>query len=152
MLYNLIYISKAIKLMREDELLFLLNQSTSWNESHELTGMLIYIEGRFLDQLEGRFMQVLEGSQYEVERIFENIKKDSRHHQLIVLRQEDLEVRNFDNWSMGFESLGFEDYKKHPNFFELDDDYLNSENFKASNSALSFLKSFYDTHKAFNFK
>jgi hypothetical protein len=151
MLFNLIYISKATKLMTENELLYLLNQSTAWNKDHGLTGMLIYIEGRFIDRVEGRFMQVLEGTEYEVDRIFKNISKDARHHQLIVLKRGELESRNFDSWLMGFNSIGLDDYKQHPNFFELNDEYLKSENFKSSNSALSFLKSFYDTHKTFNF-
>jgi hypothetical protein len=137
--------------MQEEELLLLLTQSKGWNQDHDMTGMLLYIEGRFLDHLEGRFMQVLEGSEYEVERIFDKIKKDSRHHQLIVLRQDDLDDRNFDNWQMGFSSLKMEDFKRHPGFFELNDEYLDSKEFKDSNTAISFLKSFYDTHRTFDF-
>jgi hypothetical protein len=137
--------------MQEDELMFLLKQSRDWNLSHDITGMLLYIEGRFLDHIEGRFMQVLEGSEYEIERIFNNIKNDSRHHQLIVLRQEELEARNFDNWQMGFSSLNREDFERHLGFFELNDDYLNSKEFIESNTAISFLKSFYDTHRTFDF-
>src|SRR3954468_16894005 len=85
MIFYLIYISKAKRLMQEDELVALLNESRNWNNDHGLTGMLLYVEGRFIEQNEGRFMQVLEGDERQVKSIFEKIKTDVRHFHIIVL-------------------------------------------------------------------
>nr|WP_283769998.1 BLUF domain-containing protein [Mucilaginibacter sp. Bleaf8] len=152
MLFCVIYISKAVKLMSESELQQLLNESRSWNESHELTGMLLYIEGRFLLNLEGRFMQVLEGPEEEVKSTFNKIKTDSRHHQLIVFKHQPITKRNFTTWTMGFKSIELDEYQNTPGFFELDDDFLNSNDFQESGTALTFLKTFYSINKEQNFQ
>jgi hypothetical protein len=129
--------------MSSDDLVFLLNQSKSWNQGHGLTGMLLYLEGKFLSKVEGRFMQVLEGTEEEIKEIFEKIKQDPRHHSLIVLKQSSTEDRNFGTWSMGFKSLKVEAYKELPGFFDLNEDFLKSDELQQSSLPLNFLKSFY---------
>lgn len=151
MLYYLIYFSQAVKLMEEDELLFLLQQSRDWNQSHEITGMLIYLEGRFLTKLEGRFMQVLEGPEHEILGIFNKIKVDERHHHVIILEQGPINKRYFHSWTMGFKSMNLDEYRQIPGFFELDDDFLKREGMRSSNTALNFLKSFYETNQNYDF-
>ncbi|HTK17967.1 MAG TPA: BLUF domain-containing protein, partial [Mucilaginibacter sp.] len=59
-IFYLIYISTATKLMPDEELYFLLEQSRRDNEQYDITGMLLYMQSRFLNKLEGRFMQLLE--------------------------------------------------------------------------------------------
>jgi hypothetical protein len=151
MLYYLIYFSKAVKRMPESDLLALLEQAREWNEAHDITGMLLYLEGRFLTQLEGRFMQVLEGTEEEIKYIYSKIEVDSRHHQLIILEQGYLKHRYFQNWTMGFKSMDVEEYRKIPGFFELDDDTFSNNGFRSSSTALSFLKSFYETNKNYDY-
>jgi hypothetical protein len=132
--------------MSSDDLVSLLNQSKSWNQGHGLTGMLLYLEGKFLSKLEGRFMQVLEGTEEEVKEIFEKIKQDPRHHSLIVLKQSSIEERNFGNWSMGFKSIAVEACKELPGFFDLNEDFLKSDELQQSSLPLNFLKSFYEVN------
>ncbi|MEO8658868.1 MAG: BLUF domain-containing protein [Bryobacteraceae bacterium] len=48
------------------------------------------------------FAQVLEGPLSGVEKIFEQIQRDLRHSDLIVLDSGVIEVRNFPVWSMAF--------------------------------------------------
>lgn len=148
MLFYLIYISKAAKLMQEEDLINLLEQSRTWNKAHDITGMLLYVEGRFLSQLEGRFVQVLEGSEQEVNAIFEKIRHDERHHSLIVLKRAATPERNFNSWSMGFESMELEAYGQVPGYFELDDDFLSTGHLQQSSIPLDFLKSFYATNQS----
>lgn len=131
--------------MQDGDLLKILSRSRSWNAGHGITGMLLYLEGRFLSQNEGRFMQVLEGTEHQVKDIFEQIKNDERHHGLIVLKQSTAPQRNFNNWSMGFNSLGLDAYKSLPGFFDLNDEFLKSDALQHSNLPLHFLKSFYET-------
>lgn len=137
--------------MQEEDLTYLLQESRSWNEDHQLTGMLVYLQGRFISQTEGRFMQVLEGTEHDVEEIFAKIQKDSRHHQLMVLKRDFVEQRYFQTWEMGFESVDVENHQTVKGFFPIDDNFLKKDIFKNSHIALDFLKSFYDTHKTFDF-
>lgn len=146
MLSYLIYISKVESLMPTDDLLLILNQSRSWNEGHGLTGMLLYLEGKFLSKVEGRFMQVLEGTEWEVKEIFEKIKQDPRHHSLIILKQASIKDRNFETWSMGFKLIKLEAHKELPGRFDLNDDFLKSAELQQSNVPLNFLKSFYEVN------
>lgn len=48
------------------------------------------------------FAQVLEGPLSGVEKIFEQIQRDHRHSDLIVLDSGLIEARNFPVWSMAF--------------------------------------------------
>jgi hypothetical protein len=145
-LFYLIYISKAESLMPNDDLHLLLNQSRDWNQEHALTGMLLYLEGKFLSKVEGRFMQVLEGSERDVKEIFENIKRDPRHHSLIVLKQSSTNDRSFGTWTMGFKSIKFADSKELTSNFDLNEDFLKSDELQKSNVPLNFLKSFYEVN------
>jgi hypothetical protein len=145
--FYLIYFSQSKKLMQETDLLHLLNQSKKSNQEHGLSGMLLYLEGKFLNQIEGRFMQVLEGGEEDVIRVFERIKKDRRHHDIIVLDQSPVSQSNFVTWSMGFKSIKLEAFKTLPGYFDLNDEFLKSKVFQQSHLALNFLKSFYKINK-----
>jgi hypothetical protein len=129
--------------MPSDDLLLLLNQSNTRNHGHGLTGMLLYLEGKFLNKVEGRFMQVLEGNERDVKEIFEKIKQDPRHHSLIMLKQSSTNDRNFGTWSMGFKSLQLEICTEMPGCFDLNDEFLTSDQLQKSSLPLNFLKSFY---------
>ena len=90
----LIYISTAVKLMNDDDLCDILNTSRSNNQALNVTGMLIYSEGTFI--------QVLEGDEIAVNKIYKDIEQDLRHKNIIKLIDEVLAGRNFPNWSMAF--------------------------------------------------
>jgi hypothetical protein len=143
LLFYLIYLSQSKKLMQESDLLCILDQSKILNHGNRITGMLLYLEGKFLSQVEGRFMQVLEGREEDVISTFERIKADQRHHDIIVLEQSTIPQRNFGTWSMGFKSMELEDCKILPGYFSLNDDFVKSDAMQESNLSLNFLKSFY---------
>jgi len=145
MLYHIIYFSKAAWQMQQEDLIFLLKQSRDWNEEHYLTGMLVYMQGGMLSKADGRFMQVIEGSKKEIDFIFDRIKQDKRHHHITVLHYGPVQKRDFDTWQMGFELLNIAPGEQVKGYFELNDDFLKSTEFKKSNMALTFLKSFYST-------
>jgi hypothetical protein len=50
----------------------------------------------------GCFAQVLEGPANAVEGVFERIQQDDRHGQVSLLAFDPVQVRAFENWSMGF--------------------------------------------------
>jgi hypothetical protein len=142
MLFQIIYISKSTKLMQGSDLSVLLDESRSWNQAHDITGMLLYIQGKFLNDTEGRFIQVLEGTEEEVKGIFKKIKTDHRHHSVTALTETKIPSRNFKHWSMGFERLNLEKYNELEGSFNLNKAFLNRSSTKL-NVSLSFLQSFY---------
>lgn len=144
MLFYLIYFSKARTLMPEEGLTSLLNTSMVNNLANGITGMLLYMEGRYFSDYEGRFMQVLEGSEHNVKNLFEKIKKDGRHQGILVLRESFQKDRNFPDWTMGFKAINPEEYQKLSGFFLLEDGFLLKEDSPEGNVALDFLKSFYE--------
>jgi hypothetical protein len=93
----IVYVSTAEKLMSENELLTLLRVSRARNKEHNVTGMLLYCQGTF--------MQVLEGEKKYIELIFKAIETDARHKNVIRLAAGELERRNFLDWPMAFASV-----------------------------------------------
>jgi hypothetical protein len=93
----LAYTSIASHHMTHEELLTLLAQSRKNNLPTDITGMLLYMEGCFF--------QVLEGEAGQLEKLFEKIAKDPRHHDVMKLILEPIETRCFSNWTMGFQHI-----------------------------------------------
>jgi hypothetical protein len=148
MLFYLIYMSKATKLMPTGGLHHVLQQSRDWNKEHNLTGMLAYIEGKVLNNTEGRFIQALEGPVDEVLHIFNRISKDDRHGQITVLAKTATTKRYFEQWAMGFEFVSPEKHNDLRTFFFMDDALLTSNAFQKNDAMLKFLRSFYVEHQA----
>lgn len=94
---HLIYVSSATRPMGEQDLLDLLAQSRSRNLRQQVTGMLVYRDGAFL--------QVLEGEAADVQEIYRSIVVDDRNTGHYLIAKESITERNFPNWSMGFEDL-----------------------------------------------
>tara|TARA_R110002094_G_scaffold218494_1_gene190090 strand:+ start:185 stop:589 length:405 start_codon:yes stop_codon:yes gene_type:complete len=107
-LTQLIYVSSAKELLGEQELNNMLALARKANKSHQITGLLLYKEGNF--------MQVIEGNKNDIEQLFANITKDDRHTGIILLLKETITQREFPNWSMAFKKLsptapeGFSDF------------------------------------------
>jgi hypothetical protein len=142
-LMYLVYISLSTKLMEQDDLFEILEQSRSNNERHGITGMLIYMEGRFLTRVQGRFMQVLEGKEEDIDLIFGRIMNDRRHTGVIVVSRQPLGKRHFEGWSMGFETGDQEHFHQSGSYFSLDEHFLEEGESETPSAALRFLKSFY---------
>lgn len=98
---ELVYVSAAKRPFSPSELRELLAVARAHNTSVDVSGVLIHIEGSFL--------QVLEGEESEVEKLFEKIGGDPRHDKVAVLRRAAIEQRSFGEWSMGFEEVSGRD-------------------------------------------
>jgi hypothetical protein len=96
-LIHYIYSSAASNKFREDDLPELLKKAQSANEGLGITGMLVYINGNFL--------QVIEGAEASVDELFAKISKDPRHKRIFVIVREPVTSRSFGDWSMGYEAL-----------------------------------------------
>lgn len=96
-LMSLIYASRASEHFHEHEIPELLQRARIANAKQEITGMLLYIEGAFL--------QVLEGEPEIVDAAFGRILKDSRHGELTVLGRESSPARAYEGWTMMHKTL-----------------------------------------------
>ena len=121
-IFHLAYVSSAVKLFSKHELAELLFQAREKNRKLGITGMLLY-KG-------GKFMQVLEGEESIVRQLCESIRRDPRHHEMTVLLEENIPVRQFSDWSMGFRSFTDKDVMAMPGFTQYMNRSLDADNFK----------------------
>ncbi|WP_291789190.1 BLUF domain-containing protein [Maribacter sp.] len=92
-MYNLVYRSTAntISSAQVDDIL---NESRDFNSKYDITGCLIYHEGFFIQYLEGEAEIIL--------ALFEKIRIDPRHYEVILLSKGNIYSREFDTWSMAY--------------------------------------------------
>ena len=96
-LISLIYASRSTEHFHEHEIPDLLKQARLSNAKHELTGMLLYIGGSFV--------QVLEGQPALVEAVFATIVRDKRHTQITLITKESIAERAYEGWTMSHKTL-----------------------------------------------
>lgn len=75
----------------------ILAKAKKYNEQANLTGILLYKGGVFL--------QLLEGDEDEVLKLFGKIGLDMRHEGLKILVKQESDTRLFPNWTMGFKRI-----------------------------------------------
>lgn len=137
-LIHLVYISAASHAMSDDDLLQLLEQSRRRNIRQNITGMLLYKDGFF--------MQVLEGEAADVDDIYGAILRDERNVGPYLIEREPIAARDFRGWAMGFRNLsGFnsDSVPGFSKFMEQDASVLSAS--ERANHALSLLCSFKET-------
>jgi hypothetical protein len=113
-MYRLVYVSSATVPFSKTDLVNLLDTSRRNNMRRNVTGMLLYKDGDFL--------QLIEGERQQVKDLFEHIKQDPRHENTIVIDEEDTEGRIFNDWSMGFRDLSDPEVHKLPGYSQ----YMNT--------------------------
>jgi hypothetical protein len=92
-LYSLAYASRAApEMVSRAARMALHEQARARNAKSNLTGLLIYVEGQFV--------QVLEGPKPAVSALFQNIVRDVRHDEVRLICECDISARAFENWSM----------------------------------------------------
>ncbi len=96
-MFHLVYVSSAVKLFSEEELQQLLEISRINNSKCGITGMLLYLEGNFIQALEGEKDAVLATNL--------RIARDPRHRGQLTLLQGEITHREFPEWSMGYRRL-----------------------------------------------
>ena len=93
MLVRLMYASRAVEGVGQEQLLAILRQSKARNPDQGITGVLCFSEGIFL--------QVLEGGRTAVNRLYNRIAADPRHTQVELMSYAEIGERRFAGWSMG---------------------------------------------------
>lgn len=95
-LVRLIYRSKHIGSLDHD-LTHILETANIRNTRDEISGVLLYGSGHFL--------QVLEGSSAKIEALYEDICRDPRHTDVSIVLEDRIEDRLFSSWAMAFTPL-----------------------------------------------
>ena len=116
---SLVYVSTSVKLLNDEELLDILKISRENNSSKDVTGLLLY-KG-------GNFMQVLEGPDEAVEALYEKIKADPRHKDVNVLSREQISARQFPTWEMAFQNLDNPEIKNEPGYSQFLQDEFSAD-------------------------
>ncbi len=117
-LLELLYVSTAQHIMLDQELKLILEQSRAYNSQNNVTGMLIYSNGAF--------MQLLEGKPEEVINLYNKISRDPRHEKISKIYERETDSRRLGEWSMGY--LSQEDLSKMkmpPGYKDLSDPNFN---------------------------
>ena len=96
-LISLIYASRSTDCFHEHEIPDLLQQVRVANAKQEITGMLLFICGSFV--------QVLEGQSEMVDAVFSRIIRDKRHTQSTLIVRESIPERAFEGWTMMHKTL-----------------------------------------------
>ncbi|HWD27166.1 MAG TPA: BLUF domain-containing protein [Rhizomicrobium sp.] len=94
---QLLYVSNTISAAPTAMLDDILAASRRRNAACGITGLLLYMDGAFL--------QVLEGDAEAVEETYARICADRRHWETRVLLEQQTAARAFGQWSMGFQRL-----------------------------------------------
>lgn len=93
-LLQLTYVSGATIPFSADEFADFLTNAREKNSANEITGILLYHEGSFL--------QVIEGPAGAVERRFQQIQEDPRHSRILVLQRIKILNREFTDRPLDF--------------------------------------------------
>jgi hypothetical protein len=134
-MYHLVYTSHSIAPFSEKELIGLLQDSRKMNKAKDITGMLIYLQERFI--------QVLEGDSSVVKKLYSKIQRDPRHSKVSTLIEGESDERIFKGWHMGFKSLSRIDYDELSGFQDIDTFFTKQNTVYQSNAVIIFLKLFY---------
>lgn len=92
--HTICYISKQAENLDDSALHELFRLILEVNPRLKITGTLLHNSNFFL--------QVLEGDKYTLKELFDNIKKDKRHKDILKVFDEKIENRIFENYEANF--------------------------------------------------
>ncbi|WP_439114143.1 BLUF domain-containing protein [Hydrogenophaga sp.] len=96
MLERLLYQSTARHAFGALHLFSLLTTARLRNSTLDITGHLLY--------LDGKFVQCLEGPPHNLDLVWASVQRDPRHHSIELLARGPISQRRFAQWSMSVSS------------------------------------------------
>jgi len=82
----------------------LLEQARRNNAKFNVTGLLFFGSNKFI--------QILEGPEESVRQVYKNIRADTRHTNVTLLHEAEIQQRSFGSWLMSYEPLSEDDVRK----------------------------------------
>ncbi len=95
--HQLIYISRPKVEVTKDFVTEILNKALNRNYSLQISGLLVYYHGMF--------MQLIEGEKKDIDALFKLIGSDPRHGDIRILLEGESPERCMPTWAMGFTML-----------------------------------------------
>jgi hypothetical protein len=95
---SLVYVSSAVHPVSDAQLFYLLERARSRNKRCDVTGLLLFDAGNF--------MQYIEGPDVGLSEVYEHITSDPLHTGLIELCREQTDHRVFGHWAMAARVFG----------------------------------------------
>jgi hypothetical protein len=102
-LIQLIYVSSDSRQLDRGDIAKMLESAVRHNAANDVTGMLLYYSGNF--------MQVLEGEETAIDEVMSRISADDRHQDIMEISRKTISSRDFSEWSMGFHGVSAKDVK-----------------------------------------
>lgn len=103
MRYAIVYVSTASNELEKKEIEKTLSSSKTSNNQNDITGLLLFSEGNFF--------QIIEGEKNSIIKLFDTIKEDDRHHDIIQIFGKDIHKEAYDGYACDF-VLDAADYDK----------------------------------------
>ncbi|GAA4270756.1 BLUF domain-containing protein [Aquimarina gracilis] len=123
MRYTISYVSTVSPDLSETDIADLMSYVKQHNNFLDITGILIYSDGNFL--------QVLEGEKETVKILFERIKKDPRHYNIIKMLDKEIKDNAFSKYHSSFTVIsGHYSHTELQQFLKKEENY-NPEHFKS---------------------
>lgn len=91
---RLIYVSTVVEGFDPIEMEDILRIARSRNKRENMTGFLFFTPNHFV--------QCLEGDRRAVNRLYADLMRDKRHHDLMILDYSDIRTRAFADWKMAY--------------------------------------------------
>ncbi len=93
MLSYLVYVSQRNSTCTQEEIDKILEACERNNNHTDATGVLLYSETKFIQYLEGDYKNII--------GLYDKIKKDPRHKNVVMVQMGQTEKRLFPSWQMG---------------------------------------------------
>lgn len=124
--------------MSDADLNKLLLKSQKSNRENNISGILLHINGEFI--------QVLEGSKKAVLDLFEIIKKDKRHKNVIAFDEKEVENKYFSGYFMAFDPEHYNQLNEFESLRDFNPDKILKSD---EDSVLKFLNNFIEAHQKY---
>ena len=96
-MYQLVYSSKARPDIKSEEISSILESARHFNSNNQITGCLVYFDYQFI--------QFLEGDERIIRQLYDKIKIDDRHFDVVKIYSERFDNRVFSDWTMAYHEL-----------------------------------------------
>ncbi|MTI63057.1 BLUF domain-containing protein [Methylophaga sp.] len=118
-IHKIMYSSSAVDLFSAEALDQLMLKSRHKNAHFGVTGCLIYHDGNII--------QYLEGSKASVDFIYGSIVRDSRHHDIHLLCNDQVDKRAFRDWSMALRYIPENRLRDYRTVYDLFEDMMETD-------------------------
>ena len=107
---QVVYASSATIVFNEQSLNALLEKERKLNSRNNVTGVLIHMDGSFI--------QLLEGKELALSETYARIAADPRHTGITKLSDRTVDERSYPETLMGFRALGDSELAEYPELFQ----------------------------------